>query len=266
MKSIVFALILCGFSVTSVASEAFILEGSDSEKGHAIAKETERRDAGFKDYVVKAEMHLKQDGEILSERIFNSKVLEIIGDGDHSVNIFKAPRDVAGTAILIHSHGTKPDDQWLYLPAIKRVKRISTRSKSGPFVGSEFAYEDISSWVPEKYHYRFLEETNINGNDCYKVENTPAYSHSGYSKLHEWIDSNIFRPRKIDYFDRKGDLLKTLHFEEYKKYQGMYWRPSKMVMINHQTGRSTDILWQNYQYGTGLSSADIAKSKLRNIN
>ena len=258
-------LLLCSITVTANAAENFSLSGSDIEKGHAIAKETERLDSGFKDYIVEAKMYLKQDDKVLSERVFNSKVLEIIGDGDHSVNVFKSPRDVAGTAILIHSHGTTPDDQWLYLPAVKRVKRISTRSKSGPFVGSEFAYEDISSWVPEKYTYRFLEHAQLDGNNCFKVENTPAYSDSGYSKLHEWVDSKIFRPRKIDYFDRKGDLLKTLHFQDYQQYQNTFWRPSKMVMVNHQNGRSTEIDWHNYQYETGLTASDIAKAKLRSI-
>lgn len=234
-------------------------------KGHAIAKESERRDTGFKDYIVNAEMVLKQGNKELSRRTFHTKVLEIENDGDHSVNVFSSPKDVAGTAILIHSHGLTPDDQWLYLPAIKRVKRISTRSKSGPFVGSEFAYEDISTWVPEKYTYRFLHNDNVGGNDCYKVENTPAYPDSGYSKLHEWVDSTIFRPRKIDYYDRKGALLKTLTLNDYALYQDKYWRPSTMIMINHQTGRSTELLWHEYQFGTGLSENDIAQSKLSNM-
>jgi len=265
MKKFILALSLLSFSLTSLSISALTLVGSDEEKGHAIAIETERLDLGFKDYTVTAEMLLMQQGKLLSERSFDSKVLEIVGDGDHSVNIFNSPRDVAGTAILIHSHGTRPDDQWIYLPAVKRVKRISTRSKSGPFVGSEFAYEDISSWVQEKYTYKLMAEEKIDTNDCYKVENTPAYSDSGYSKLYEWVDKKIFRPRKIEYYDRKGDLLKTLIFEGYKQYQNAYWRPSKMIMTNHQTGRSTEINWGNYQYGTGLTAADISKSKLRNI-
>jgi hypothetical protein len=124
-------------------------------KGIAITRETDRRDSGFGDYSVEADMILMQQNKVVSQRSFFSKILEIAGDGDHSVNVFRSPREVEGTAILIYSHGLVPDDQWLYLPAVKRVKRISSRSKSGPFVGSEFAYEDISTWVPEKYTYRF---------------------------------------------------------------------------------------------------------------
>ncbi len=235
------------------------------KKGLAIAKETERRDAGFEDYIAEAEMLLMQDGKALSRREFYTRVLEVTGDGDHSVNVFRSPRDVEGTAILIHSHGLKPDDQWLYLPAVKRVKRISTRSKSGPFVGSEFAYEDISTWMPEKYSYRFLRSESIDGVDCYVVENIPAYSDSGYSKLYEWVDKEIFRPRKIEYYDRKGDKLKTLRLEGYERYLDAYWRPAKMIMGNHQSGRVTQLIWKDYQFGTGLTAADFAQSKLRSM-
>lgn len=267
MKNIYAFFLIAGLSSVNIANASTLDSISDPvAKGHAIAKETEQRDSGFKDYIAKAEMVLKQNDKELSRRAFDTKVLEIAGDGDQSVNVFSSPKDVAGTAILIHAHGLKPDDQWLYLPAIKRVKRISTRSKSGPFVGSEFAYEDISTWVPEKYTYRFLQNETVEGNDCFKVENTPAYADSGYSKLHEWVDAKIFRPRKIDYYDRKGDLLKTLTFENYQVYQGAYWRPSKMVMVNHQTGRSTELLWNEYQFGTGLTANDIAQSKLSSMN
>lgn len=267
MKTLIAFILTASMAPVSFAADFSLSDFAEpAAKGLAIAKETEKRDAGFKDYVTQAEMVLKQNDKELSRRTFSSKVLEVEGDGDHSVNVFSSPKDVAGTAVLIHAHGLTPDDQWLYLPAVKRVKRISTRSKSGPFVGSEFAYEDISTWVPEKYTYRFLQQETLDGNDCFKVENTPAYADSGYSKLHEWVDAKIFRPRKIEYYDRKGALLKTLNFEGYQLYQGSYWRPSKMVMTNHQTGRTTELLWKDYQFSTGLTANDIAQSKLSSIN
>ena len=269
MKNIILGVFFISLSHSALADTVNLDNITDPvAKGQAIAKETERRDSGFKNYVAKAEMVLKQNDKELSRRTFNTKVLEIegAGEGDHSVNIFTSPKDVAGTAVLIHAHGLTPDDQWLYLPAIQRVKRISTRSKSGPFVGSEFAYEDISTWVPEKYTYRFLQKETITGEDCYKFENTPAYDESGYSKLHEWVDAKMFHPRKIDYYDRKGDLLKTLTFEDYKIYGGGYWKPSKMIMVNHQTGRSTELLWNEYQFTTNLTAADIDQSKLGSMN
>ena len=93
-----------------------------------------------------------------SIRKFNSKTLEVDGDGDKSIFIFEHPRDVEGTAVLTFTHKVGPDDQWLYLPALKRVKRISSDNKSGSFVGSEFAYEDLSSQEIEKYTYKWVED------------------------------------------------------------------------------------------------------------
>lgn len=260
-------LFVVGLFISVIASaniKPFELTGSDKEKGQTIALEIDQRDVGFKDYIVDAEMILMQDGKVLSVREFHQKVLEVEGEGDHSVNVFNSPRDVAGTAVLVHSHGLKPDDQWVYLPAIKRVKRISTRSKSGPFVGSEFAYEDITTWLPEKYNHRYIQDENVDGQPCYKLEEIPAYADSGYSKLLQWIDQEIFLPRKIEYYDRKGELLKTLNIYDYKEYGG-YWRPSKMVMKNNQSGRSTELLWREYQFATGLTASDIAKGKLRRL-
>jgi hypothetical protein len=259
-----------GTILLALTGQAVSLESIETiedpvSKGIAIAAETERRDAGFGDYVVGAEMILMQNDQVLSEREFFSKVLEIPDDGDHSVNVFRSPRDVEGTAVLIHAHGLEPDDQWLYLPAVRRVKRISTRSKSGPFVGSEFAYEDISTWELEKYTYRFLGMGSVDGNECFKVENTPAYEYSGYSKLNEWIDKKIFRPRRFDYYDRKGDLLKTLHLSDYRQYKNRWWRPGVMIMTNHQNGRVTKIIWKDYRFATGLTKSDLAQSKLSRI-
>ena len=263
-KKTVFSALLLSLSMAHAsASTAAIDAISDpAKKGQAIAVETKRLDSGYGDFVANAEMILKSADAQVSSRKFHTKALEVPGDGDHSINVFDTPGDVAGTAILIHSHGLKPDDQWLYMPAIKRVKRISTRSKSGPFVGSEFAYEDISTWVPEKYAYRYLGVEMLNGAECFKLANTPAYADSGYSLLHEWVDKKIFRPRKIDYFDRKGALLKTLSFEDYKLYNKRFWRAGTMTMVNHQTGRSTVLLWKDYKFGTGLTKADLAESKL----
>ena len=262
MKLFSLALLVVGFSTQVFAQSTFVLSGTAQEKGLAVALETERLSLGFKNYVVDAKMQLMQKGKVLSRRGFKNKVYEIAGDGNYSINVFNSPRDVAGTSVLIYSHGVKADDQWLYLPAVKQVKRISTRSTSGPFAGSEFTYEDISSWTPTKYSYRFLETVTVDNKKLYKIENTPVYSDSGYSKIHEWVDSEIFRPRKIDYFDRKGDLLKTLNFSGYKKYEG-YWRPTKMTMVNHQIDRSTIIEWSDYRYDESLNKKSFSKAKLR---
>ena len=191
------------------------------------------------------------------------KSLEVEGDGDKGLSVFDEPRDVEGTAFLTYSHIEGNDDQWLYLPALKRVKRISSSNKSGPWMGSEFAYEDLSSFEVEKYDYKFLREDEIDGEKVYVVESYPTYDNSGYSKTITWVDQEHFRVHRIEFFDQKGDALKTMEVSDFKQYLDKYWRGHKQVMTNHQTGKSTVVKWSDYQFNTGLDEDDFNKSSLK---
>ncbi|MCI0507508.1 MAG: outer membrane lipoprotein-sorting protein, partial [Gammaproteobacteria bacterium] len=151
------------------------------EKGLAIAVEADKRDSGWKDQKSDLKMILRNRQGQETERNIRNKQLEVEGDGDKSMSIFDSPADVKGTAFLSYTHAIKPDDQWLFLPALKRVKRISSNNKSGPFMGSEFAYEDITSQEVQKYTYQWLKDEQYDGRDAFVVERYPAYKHSGYT-------------------------------------------------------------------------------------
>ena len=191
------------------------------------------------------------------------KSLEVENDGDKALTIFDQPRDVKGTPFLSFSHATTPDDQWMYLPALKRVKRIASRNKSGPFMGSEFAFEDLSSFEVEKYSYQYLRDELFNGEDTFVVESDPVDKYSGYTKQVNWIDKAHYRPLKIEFYDRKGSLLKTLTFSDYKLYLDKYWRADKMSMVNNQTGKSTDFITKELIFKTGLKDEDFNKATLK---
>ena len=233
------------------------------EKGLAIAVEADKRDEGFSDSTADMTMVLKNKQGDTSTRNIRIKTLEIIGDGDKSMSIFDEPADVRGTAFLTFSHAIKPDEQWLYLPALKRVKRINSKNKSGPFMGSEFAYEDIASQEVEKYTYKYLRDETLNGVDCFVIERYPAYEHSGYTRQLGWINKAEYRPEKIVFYDRKDTLLKTLNYEGYRQYLDKFWRADAMHMENHQTGKSTTLTWSNYQFRTGLEDNDFNKNSLK---
>lgn len=233
------------------------------QKGLKIAKQADARDTGFNDFTADMKMILRNRAGKTSTRQIRVKTLEGRGDGDKSMSLFDAPADVKGTTMLTYSHGLKPDDQWLYLPALKRVKRINSRNKSGPFMGSEFAFEDLGSQEVEKYTYKFLrDEPCGSGWTCHVIERTPAYKYSGYSKQIGWVDKKEFRPVKIEFYDRKGSKLKTLVNSGYKEYIGRYWRPTTMQMQNHLTGKSTTLTWSNYRFRTGLTNRDFNKKSL----
>lgn len=232
------------------------------DKGLAIAQETEKRDLGFGDTEATATMVLKDAGGNESVRRFRMLTLEQTQDGDRSIAIFDAPADLAGTAVLTWSHALTPDDQWLYLPALKRIKRIASKNKAAAFLGSEFAFEDLSSWEVKKFTYRWLRDETKEGVDCFVVENTPAYEDSGYSRQVEWVDKAIYQPRQIDYYDREGALLKTMVFRGYKQYKGKHWRPSEQLMENHRSGKSTRITWDNWTFASGMAARDFTAEAL----
>ena len=130
-------------------------------------------------------------------------------------------------------------------------------------MGSEFAYEDLSSFEIEKFTYKFIRDERVNDIDCYLVEQYPVDKNSGYKRRQIWINKQEYRPEKIDFYDRKNSPLKTLTYDGYKQYLDKYWRPDVMMMVNHQTGKSTRLTWKNYRFDTGLSKKDFNKNSLK---
>ncbi len=260
MKStsiVIIAITLILASATPVAAD----EAAD--KGLQIAKTIKSRDLGWSDVQATMTMILKNSHGQTSTRHMHLKTLEQAQDGDKSLTVFDSPNDVKGTAFLSFSHPSANDEQWLYLPALKRVKRISSRNKSGSFMGSEFAFEDLTSFEVEKYDYRYLKDEKLNGIDTYVVENLPRDKYSGYKRRLTWVDKTEYRMQKIDFYDRKNTLLKTLSFNDYKQYLGKYWRARNMRMVNHQSGKSTELQWQQYQFKKGLKQRDFSKNALK---
>ncbi len=237
------------------------------EKGRAIAELSDRSDRGFTDSFVVLNMILRNASGQTSERNLTIKTLEVPDEtqGDKSLIYFESPADIRGTALLSHAKILDADDQWLYLPALKRVKRISSVNKSGPFVGSEFAFEDFTAQELNKYRYKYLRTEACGSLTCDVLEQIPEYEHSGYSKQVAWIDQQDSQTRKLEFYDRKNSKFKTLTFEGYRQYKNKYWRAEKLLMQNHQTGKSTDLIFSDYQFKTGLKKSDFVKSALERL-
>ena len=236
------------------------------QQGLAIAQEADRRYRGYADFTANLTMVLRNARGQESRRVMRIQGLEVAGDGDKSLCLFDFPTDIKGTALLTYTHKTGDDDQWLYLPALKRVKRIASSNKSGSFVGSEFAYEDIASQEPEKYTYRTLRDEALDGNDCFVIERSPVdRKNSGYSRQVVWIDKAEYRTLKIEHFDRRNALLKVLTVSGYQHHADRFWRPDRMSMVNPQTGKSTELIWSDYRFGTGLKDSDFLKDNLERI-
>lgn len=193
------------------------------------------------------------------------KTLEVNapGEGDRSLTIFHEPRDIEGTAFLSHTHTDRADDQWLYLPSLKRVKRIAAANKSSAFVGSEFAYEDLLSTEVERFDYLWLRDEPCGELSCFVIERVPRYDNSGYSKQVVWLDQIDYRPTKIEFYDRRERLQKSLTFNDYEQYEDRFWRAHVLRMENHQTGKLTLLTFAPFQFNTGLSAQDFEPAMLR---
>ncbi|WP_152663137.1 outer membrane lipoprotein-sorting protein [Arsukibacterium ikkense] len=238
---------------------------ADTEKGLQIATEQKKRDSGWGDSESKILMILRDASGNESVRRMRTQALEVVDDGDKSLTIFDEPRDVRGSAFLTHSHPTAEDDQWLYLPAINRVRRIASRNKSGPFMASEFAYEDMTSFELAKYQFRYLRDDVLNGVSCYVIERIPADKFSGYSKTVAWVDQAHYRVQQIEFYDKKQSLLKTLQASNYQLFLDKYWRPMLLQMQNHQTGKRTDLKVEELQFNVGRSAADFDVNVLERL-
>jgi len=260
MKNILFLALWIFFSVNAFAG---VLE----EKGLKIAREADRVRSGFSDSRSDLVMIMKDSHGHESFRSLDVRILERKEDGNMSMTIFQSPADVKGTAFLVSGHKITSDDQWLYLPALKRVKRIASDDKSGSFMGSEFAYEDIGAQAHqlEKYTYRYLREEAYDKMPCFVIERRPLDPNSGYKRQEVWIDQTEYQNRKIDYYDRKGSLLKTLTYRNYQHYQDRFWRAIEWFVVNHQTGKSTLVTWNNWRFGTGLTKEDFSQEALKRV-
>ena len=233
------------------------------ETGLMIAAEARSREAGFGSYEAQQTMVLRNRQGQESRRQLRVKVLEVPDEGDKSLFVFDEPRDVRGTALLIHARKESADDQWLYLPALKRVKRISSSNRSGSFMGSEFAYEDLTAQAVEKFTYRHLRDEPCGELTCAVYERFPVEKKSGYKRQVVWRDKDELRVRKVEYYDRKDAHMKTLTLDDYQRYLDRYWRAGEMTMVNHLTGKSTVLTWTDYRFGGDLDERDFTRTGLR---
>ncbi|PCI27563.1 outer membrane lipoprotein-sorting protein [Candidatus Kaiserbacteria bacterium] len=231
-------------------------------KGYKIAKFCQDANAGYVGEQSKATMVLETRSGQQVRRELIVKRREKRGDGDQSLLTFMRPADVKGTKLLTWTHLDSGDDQWVYLPAYRKVKRISSRLKTGSFLGSEFSYEDLGGRNIEKFRHRFLKEGKYKGRKVWVLEQKPKDKYSGYSKQIVWMDKKYKSPLKVEYFDRKGELLKVAKFIGYRRIDE-WWRPSRTEMRNVQTRKKSTLVWKKTRLKRKFSSRDFQKEYLK---
>ena len=251
--------------LAAIAIPAHAQNPTPEQLGLDIATEARERGRGFGNFTARQTMVLRNRQGQESRRELRVKVLEVEGDGDRSLFVFDEPRDVAGTALLIHAHREAADDQWLYLPALTRVKRISSSNRSGSFMGSEFAYEDMSVPEVEKFTYRYLREEPCGALTCTVSERFPTDERSGYLRQVVWQDTEELRVWQVEYYDRKDAHLKTLTLTDYERYLERFWQAGELTMVNHLTGKSTVLTWSDFEFQAPIDDAEFTQTGLRRV-
>lgn len=263
MKNLIASLAIVGvfaFGAPAIAE-------TPQEKGLRIAAQSDRMDQGFGTSAAEWTMTLTDAAGKSTVRTLEIRTQEKPNEevGDKSVTLFFTPPDVEGTALLSHAKILDSDDQWLFLPELSRVKRISSSNKSGPFVGSEFAFEDLTAAELGKYDYEYIEQSTLDGMTVDVIKQTPRYDRSGYTHQIAYYDQEINQLRKVEFFNRGGAHLKTLTLTDFQNYGGTIYRANVQTMENHLTGKSTVLATDGYKFGIDLDETQFKPSALTQL-
>ena len=227
--------------------------------GRQLMDYADRFDSGWADEVLRGEMTLVDASGRSVRRTFVRMALERGEDGDKVITRFTSPNDIRGVSVLTFENRGGSDDNWLYLPSTKRVRRISGANNTSSFLGTEFTYEDLTPLDPREYDFTYLGEAalNVDGTELTtrQIEAVPTYDDTGYSRLVISLDPTSWIHVKIDYYDLSGTLLKTRHSASIETFHDRFWRARRIEMANHQTGKRTVLEITDY-YVNVASYAD----------
>jgi len=186
------------------------------------------------------------------------------GNTEKKIMFFVLPADIRNTSFMNWSYSDegKSDDQWIYLPALKRVKRISSDSKSDYFMGSDFTYDDLGDRKPSADNHKLLREKNYKGEDCYVVESVPKDEDYMYSRTVTWVIKDKWIGLKKEFYDEDGEYLKTLNIDKYEKIKG-YWIILKTEMHNEQKNHTTIIQLSNLKINSGIPANMFTERMMR---
>ncbi len=179
--------------------------------------------------------------------------LKHYGKDSKSIMFFEKPADVKGTGFLSWEYDdpSKDDDRWLYLPALKKVRRISGSSKNDYFMGSDFTYDDMGGRSVDEDDHKFLREEEIDGVNCWVLESVPKDKGYMYSKVIRWIRQDALLAVKVEYYDKHGKLMKILTVSDIRK-QNEIWTAFRMFMDNKQEKHQTLLEFVEITYNIGI--------------
>lgn len=249
--------------VFGLLAAAPVSAADDAGRGLEIAREAEERYDDYTDQRAEAVLTIRTASGDEAVRRMRARSLNT-EDGSRNLTVVDEPRDVAGTALLTHSYDDRTDEQWLFLPALNRVKRIAAGNRSGSFMGSEFTYEDFTGQPVAKFDFRLLREEEFDGKPCYVLERVPKPdTKSSYARHVVWMDKAHYRSLKVEYYNRAGQHQKTLRATGFEQYPNGRWRPGEMTMTNHLSGNESVLAWSGIEFDSGYTERDFTVDALK---
>lgn len=226
---------------------------------------------------VMQQVNEQEDGEVVSQRLKMTLIdkhgkervrqtlgyRKYFGEEKRTILFYTAPSNVKGTAFLTYDYPdkTKDDDQWLYLPALRKVRRISAADRGDYFLGTDFTYDDIKNERKvdlEDYHFVTLAEEKREGLQHFQIEATPRSDaiaqELGYSKVRYWVRTDIWMITAAEYFDTKGAPLKTFQAEDIRQVEGI-WTRHQLTVSNLKTGHTTEFSVSEVNYASDVKDS-----------
>ncbi len=229
---------------------------SSAKKGFMIAEEARNRLRGYGQQI--ADMILiinKKHGETTKHQ-FSYISKEISQSLEQSLLVIVKSDDIKGTALLTKHREKLTDQQFLYIPAIRRATKISENNQLGSFAGSEFSYLDLNLQALYEFDYQLIKSQTYNGKNCFVIKAKPKMS-ANYAYEERWIDKDAFRTLKKVYYNNKKQVIKIYTANQFKGYLGKHWRAGEIVMTNKQNGNISKMVWLNYRFNVNISEADF---------
>lgn len=192
------------------------------------------------------------------------------GGDKKTIVFFSSPANVRDTGFLTFDYGEtgKDDDQWLYLPAARKVRRISATDRGDWFVGTDFTYEDMKKDTKisaEDFTFKMLGAKDADGHRCYKVEATPVDAETakelGYARGVSWFDPEIWISRRTEYFDAEGKALRTVLTQDIQQIDGI-WTAMRITSTTHRTGHTTEFKFADVDYKTQVDDSMFTEQAL----
>jgi outer membrane lipoprotein-sorting protein len=219
--------------------------------GREIAENIEARESGETTHAL-VNMRLVDEAGRESTRVIEQYGRETPDGLLRNVIIFHQPASVQDTRFLTIENDGRDDDQWIYLPGLRRVRRIAAGEGSNSFMGTDFSYDDLKSLEIDDYEYELLREETLGDRPVYVVEVTPIDpDDSQYSRVVQWVDRERWLPLRMELFDHEGELLKVNTVSRVERVQG-FWTVINNTMENVQTGHRTELAVQRFVYNENL--------------